>query len=107
MEKTIYPSPNTALMLEYRRREREESAAAACDRHGNPLAGLGTSSQYRSQPDRITDPELLYSVLEENLGLSPTIVFKKRKYQAPGIQGHWFVPLVSVSEEDYARLNRS
>ncbi|NLM38993.1 MAG: hypothetical protein GX205_02970 [Firmicutes bacterium] len=97
------PFPEYGLNAQYRR-EREESARGSIlDRHGNPLAGLGTVVSIGVQPDRITDPELLYSVLEENLGLSPDYV--KSKYQAPGIQGHWFVPLVSVSEEDYARLN--
>lgn len=101
--KNDLPIPEYGLEAQYRR-EREQSARGSIlDRHGNLLAGLGTGVSIGVQPDRISDPELLYNVLEENLGLSPEYV--KSKYQAPGIQGHWFVPLVSVSEEDYARLD--
>ena len=29
----------------------------------------------------------------------------RRQYEAPGVQGHWFVPIITVSEEEYARLD--
>ena len=55
------------------------------------------------QPGRISDPELLYQVLSDNLGLSPEYV--KGQYLASGVQDHWFVPLVTVTEMEYQELD--
>lgn len=67
------------------------------------LAGEGSLVAVGVQPDRITDPELLLSALEQELGLDPAYV--RRQYEAPGVQGHWFVPLVNLREEDYRRVD--
>lgn len=97
------PFPEYGLEARYRREREQPDRGSILDRNGSLLAGLGTVVTVGVQPDRITNPELLHTVLEEQLGLAPDYV--QGKYEAPGVQGHWFVPLVSVSEDDYARLD--
>ncbi len=97
------PLPEFGLEAEYRREREQPARGYVYDRNGNPLAGPGTVVTIGVQPNRISDPDLLHAVLEEQLGLDPAYV--KRQYEAPGIQGHWFVPLVTVSEEVYARVD--
>lgn len=97
----ILPLPQYGLDAEYRRVRSEPIRGNIYDRNNYLLAGQGSMVQVGVQPDRITDPELLNQVLAENLGLGPEYI--QQQYLAPGVQAHWFVPLITISEEDYQR----
>ncbi len=97
------PFPEYGLAANYRRERQQPTRGSIFDRNGRPLAGYGTVVKIGVQPNRISEPDLLHQVLEEQLGLDPEYV--RRQYEAPGVQGHWFVPIITVSEEEYARLD--
>ncbi|NLJ75049.1 MAG: hypothetical protein GX331_08675 [Firmicutes bacterium] len=94
------PLPQYGLDVSYSQIRLEPRRGSIYDRSGNLLAGEGSLISVGVQPDRIKDPEALFKALQEQLGLSPEYV--KSKYEAPGVQGHWFVPLISITEEKYA-----
>lgn len=99
----VLPLPQYGLKAEYRRTRVEPSRGSIYDRDGRLLAGRGSAVSIGVQPSRISDPELLFQVLGEQLGLTREYV--ESKYQAPGVQPHWFVPLITVSEELYQELD--
>lgn len=98
------PLPQHGLSVRYHRTRLSSSRGSIYDRQGRLLAGRGSVVAVGVQPGRITDPELLYEVTTEYLGLSRDYV--QAQYQAPGIQDHWFVPLIVVSEERYQELDQ-
>ncbi len=99
----VLPLPQYGLQAQYRRTRTEPARGSIYDGQGRLLAGKGSSVAIGVQPGRITDPELLFQVLAEHLGLTREYV--QGKYQAPGVQDHWFVPLITVSEELYQELD--
>lgn len=99
------PLPEYGLEARYRRDREQPTRGAILDRNGDVLAGQGTVVSIGVQPNRISDRERLHQALQEQLGLDPDYV--RSKYEAPGVQGHWFVPLITVSEEEYARVDPS
>lgn len=99
----VLPLPQYGLQAQYRRTRIAPSRGSLYDRSGRLLAGRGSAVSIGVQPGRITDPERLFQVLEEYLGLTRESV--RSKYEAPGVQPHWFVPLITVSEELYQKLD--
>lgn len=99
----VLPLPQYGLEAGYRRTRIEPTRGSIYDRQGRLLAGRGSAVSIGVQPGRITDLELLFQVLAEHLGLTREYV--QGKYQASGVQDHWFVPLTTVSEELYQELD--
>ncbi|MDI9441764.1 MAG: hypothetical protein GX101_00660 [Firmicutes bacterium] len=97
------PLANYSTAVNFSRLRLDPRRGHIVDTNGSVLAGEGSLVAVGVQPDRITDPELLLSALEQELGLDPAYV--RRQYEAPGVQGHWFVPLVNLREEDYRRVD--
>lgn len=97
------PLPDYGLGVGYFRARVEPSRGRILDSTGQILAGEGSMVTIGVQPDRITAPEWLFGTLQAELGLNPEYV--RRQYEAPGVQGHWFVPLITVSEEEYRRVD--
>lgn len=98
------PLPAYGLEATYSRTRIESSRGNIYDRNGQLLAGLGSYITIGVQPDRISDPNRLFTSFEEFLNLSPDYV--RKQYEAPGVQGHWFVPLISISESQYAEVDQ-
>lgn len=99
----ILPVPEYGLNADYMRSRIEPARGHIYDRSDSLLAGRGSVVSIGVQPGRITDHELLVQVLEDNLNLSPDYV--SSRYQAPGVQDHWFVPLLTVTEQEYQALD--
>ncbi|HBG09267.1 MAG: peptidoglycan D,D-transpeptidase FtsI family protein [Limnochordia bacterium] len=97
------PLHDYGLQAGYSRLRMDPSRGRILDRSGEILAGPGSRVTVGVQPDRISDPELLLGALQAELGLDPEYV--RRQYEAPGVQGHWFVPLITVAEEEYQRVD--
>lgn len=97
------PLPAYGLSASYSRTRLESGRGNLYDRNGQLLAGIGSYITIGVQPDRIQDSEQLLAAFEEVLGLSPDYV--QQLYQAPGVQGHWFVPIISVSERKYQEVD--
>lgn len=97
------PFANYGTAADYSRQRLNPERGQIVDADGRMLAGEGSLVSVGVQPDRITESERLLAVLKDELGLDPEYV--RSKYQAPGVQGHWFVPLVSLSEEEYRRID--
>ncbi len=97
------PLPNYGIEADYARVRQAPRRGQILDRNGQVLAGEGSLVTVGVQPDRITDPDALLEALHSELGLSPEYV--RRQYEAPGVQGHWFVPLISLREEEYRRVD--
>ncbi|NMA60515.1 MAG: hypothetical protein GX956_01370 [Firmicutes bacterium] len=97
------PLPHYGLKATYTRSRLESRRGNIIASNGEILAGEGSLVAVGVQPDRITDPELLLATLKEQLGLSEDYV--RRQYEAPGVQGHWFVPLVTLSEQQYLAVD--
>lgn len=89
--------------VNYSRQRLDPRRGPIVDGAGRTLAGEGSLVAVGVQPDRIKDPEPLLTSLEEQLGLNPEYV--RGQYQAPGVQSHWFVPLATLTEEEYRRLD--
>lgn len=97
------PLPSYGLGASYGRTRLDPLRANIVDTQGQILAGEGSLVAIGVQPDRITDPERLLKALEEHLGLDPDYV--RRQYEAPGVQGHWFVPLANLPEQQYLQVD--
>lgn len=97
------PLPHYGLGASYVRNRIEPQRANLIDTQGQVLAGEGSLVAVGVQPDRIADPERLLGVLEEHIGLSADYV--RRQYEAPGVQGHWFVPLINLTEQQYLQVD--
>lgn len=97
------PLPYYGLQAGYFRTRQEPIRGRIVDSRGLVLAGEGSRVTVGVQPDRITSPEWLLGELERVLELSPDYVVSR--YEAPGVQGHWFVPLINLTEEEYARVD--
>lgn len=97
------PLPDYGLEATYARTRQEPKRGQILDGNGQVLAGEGSLVAVGVQPDRITDPDTLLAVLERELGLSPEYV--RRQYEAPGVQGHWFVPLKTLKETEYQEVD--
>lgn len=97
------PLPNYGLEANYSQIRRTNQRGTITARNGEVLAGEGALVQVGVQPDRITDTELLFQVLGEQLGLSEGYI--RGQYEAPGVQGHWFVPLITLSEAHYIEVD--
>ncbi|NLM41864.1 MAG: hypothetical protein GX199_06095 [Firmicutes bacterium] len=97
------PLHEHGLQASYSRVRIEPSRGRILDSSGQILAGEGSRVTIGVQPDRISAPEWLLGALQSELGLDPEYV--RRQYEAPGVQGHWFVPLITVTEEEYQRVN--
>lgn len=101
--KDVLPLPQHGISARYRRTRIESARGSIYDRNGVLLAGKGSVVSIGVQPGRIKDPDQLFQVLQQTLGLSPDYV--KGQYQRPGVQDHWFVPLITVSEQMYRELD--
>lgn len=97
------PLPSYGLEADYARVRQEPSRGQILDSNGQILAGAGSRVSVGVQPDRITDEETLLQALQTELGLSPDYV--RRQYEAPGVQGHWFIPLATISEAQYQQAD--
>ena len=97
------PLPEYGLEARYSRTRLDPSRGRIVDNSGQILAGEGSRVTVGVQPDRISAPEWLLGSLEAELGLDPQYVVSQ--YEAPGVQGHWFIPLITVSEEEYQRVD--
>ena len=97
------PLPDYGMQVDYARVRQEPKRGQILDRNGEVLAGEGSLVSIGVQPDRITDPETLLEALRTELGLQPEYV--RRQYEAPGVQGHWFVPLATLSEAEYREVD--
>lgn len=97
------PLPSYGLGAKYSRVRIEPKRGQIFDTAGNVLAGEGSLISVGVQPDRISDPQLLLDMLQKQLGLRPDYV--QSQYQAPGVQGHWFVPLVSITVDKYSEVD--
>lgn len=97
------PLPRHGLAANYSRMRMEPERGDIVDSTGQVLAGKGSLVTVGVQPDRITDPERLLDALQTELDLTPEYVVSQ--YEAPGVQGHWFVPLISLSEAEYSRVD--
>ncbi len=96
------PLPTFGLAADYARARQEPRRGQILDGSGQIFAGEGSLVTIGVQPDRITDSDILLKALQEELALSPEYV--RRQYEAPGVQGHWFVPLISLSEAEYQKV---
>jgi hypothetical protein len=72
------------------------------DRYGEPLAIEGTAVVVGIEPRRVKDIEDMAGRLNKLLGLTPDFIMAK--YNMPGLQPDWFIPLKTLPEDDYARL---
>ncbi len=97
------PLHEYGLQANYSRVRLEPRRGRILDSSGQILAGEGSRVTIGVQPDRILAPEWLLEALQTELGLDPEYV--RRQYEAPGVQGHWFVPLITVTEEEYQRVD--
>lgn len=97
------PLPNYGLEADYTRVRQEPRRGQILDSTGQILAGEGSRVSVGVQPDRITEPDILLQALQTELGLSPEYV--RRQYEAPGVQGHWFIPLATISEVEYQQVD--
>ncbi|NLL44010.1 MAG: hypothetical protein GX251_11795 [Firmicutes bacterium] len=97
------PLPKYGSEADYARVRQAPRRGRILDRNGRVLAGEGSLVSVGVQPDRITDSDALLEALQSELNLNPEYV--RRQYEAPGVQGHWFVPLVSLSEDEYRRVD--
>ncbi|NLY10098.1 MAG: hypothetical protein GX020_00165 [Firmicutes bacterium] len=98
------PLPTIGLNAEYEREIVFPERGSIYDRNGYLLAGEGSTITIGVQPGRISDPVRLFTTLNEMLGLSESYI--RSQYQAPGVQDHWFVPLITVSESYYEEINQ-
>lgn len=97
------PLPEYGLDTEYRRVRLEPERGSILAQSGEVLAGKGSLVSVGVQPDRISEPELLLTMLEKELNLNPDYV--RRQYEAPNIEGHWFVPLATINEAEFNRID--
>ncbi|NMB00816.1 MAG: hypothetical protein GX971_04755 [Firmicutes bacterium] len=97
------PLPTSGLAATYTRVRLEPQRGEIVDSKGQILAGAGSLVTVGVQPDRISDPDRLLDALQTELGLNPEHVTSQ--YSAPGVQGHWFVPLTTLSEAEYTRVD--
>ncbi len=97
------PLPEYGLGASYDRRRLYPERGSIYDRNGELLAGGGSVINIGIQPGRVEDPELLHETLYEELGLSEE--YLTGEYQAEGVQDHWFVPVATVSESEFAELD--
>lgn len=97
------PLPNYGLDASYSQTRLATGRGSIKGSLGEILAGEGALVQVGVQPDRITNSDLLVKTLGEQLGLSADYI--KRQYEAPGVQGHWFVPLITLSETQYLAVD--
>lgn len=101
--KNNLPLPAYGLGAKYTRVRLEPKRGVILDTRGQTVAGEGSLVSVGVQPDRIKDPELLLQTLQEQLGLRPDYV--QSQYEAPGVQGHWFVPLINITLAEYNRVD--
>ncbi|NLJ79681.1 MAG: hypothetical protein GX335_01485, partial [Firmicutes bacterium] len=94
--------PASGVEASYELSRLEPRRAEIRDRNGNLLAGEGSAVAVGVQPDRISDPERLLQALQQELGLDPDYV--RGQYERTDIQGHWFLPLVKLAEEEYLEV---
>lgn len=97
------PLPDYGSGAKYGRVRLEPKRGVILDNAGQIVAGEGSLVSVGVQPDRIKEPEELLRILQEQLGLRPEYV--RSQYEAPGVQGHWFVPLANLSEAEYLRVD--
>lgn len=97
------PLASYGLKTAYTRVRLDPERGMILDNSGQILAGSGSRVTVGVQPDRIKDHETLLQALEAELGLRPEYV--RSQYEAPGVQGHWFVPLMTLTEEEYGRVD--
>lgn len=97
------PLAGYGMSAEYSRQRLDPRRGSIAATSGQILAGEGSLVAVGVQPDRLRDPEHVLASLREHLDLEPDYV--RRQYEAPGVQGHWFVPLVTLTEEEYRRVD--
>lgn len=97
------PLPHYGLGASYSRVRLEPRRAAIYDAKGRLLAGEGSLITVGVQPDRIQDGAELLAVLEKELALDPEYV--RGQYEKPGVLGHWFVPLIKITESRYQEVD--
>lgn len=97
------PLPEYGINANYDRRRLYPERGNIYDRSGELLAGGGSLINVGIQPGRVEDPDLLHDTLYEELGL--TEEYLTGEYQATGVEDHWFVPVATISESEFAELD--
>lgn len=98
-----FPLPEYGIDASYDRERLYPERGDIYDRSGELLAGGGSVISIGIQPGRVEDSDFLHETLYDELGLSEEYLVGE--YQAAGIQDHWFVPIATVSESDFAELD--
>ncbi len=98
-----FPLPEYGIEANYDRRRLYPERGSIYDRSGELLAGGGSVINVGIQPGRVEDPDLLHDTLYEELGL--TEEYLTGEYQAAGVEDHWFVPVATISETEFAELD--
>lgn len=97
------PLPKYGTEATYDRRRLYPERGNIYDRSGELLAGGGSVINIGIEPGKVENPELLHETFSKELGLSEEYLVGE--YQATGIQDHWFVPVATVSESEFAELD--
>ncbi|MDI9413640.1 MAG: penicillin-binding transpeptidase domain-containing protein [Bacillota bacterium] len=96
------PLPNHGLAVDYIRNRIASERGNILNANGHLIAGLGSRVTVGVQPDRIKEEGILLEALERYLDLKPAYV--RAQYTAPGVQGNWFVPLITLTEQEYSAV---
>ncbi len=72
------------------------------DRTGKALAKQGTAVAVGIEPRRVKNEEETFLELQRVLGKDFSKI--REKYKAPGVKPYWFVPVTTLSEEDYKQF---
>lgn len=97
------PLPEYGIEATYDRRRLYPERGNIYDRGGELLAGGGSVVSVGIQPGKVEEPDLLHETFNQELGL--TEEYLVGEYQAAGIQDHWFVPVTTISESEFAELD--
>ena len=96
----LHPSLRPGFRLDRRTKWPKRAAITG---HGDaPLTIDGTVVSVGLEPRRIKDRADTLVALEKTLRLDPADI--ERELDRPGVQPHWFVPLVELREERYREL---
>lgn len=96
------PLPSHGLDAKYVKTRTESERGMIFNTAGEIIAGRGSRVIVGVQPDRIKDERTLLEALEKYLNLDSQ--YACSQYGASEVQGNWFVPLITLTEQEYIRV---